>query len=1181
MPGHSATVRSRPGAPPSAATQIRLCGVLRVVIEGEDVTARLPSRQGRALFAFLALRRDHGVTRDELQEALWPTDPPGDPAASLNSILARVRRAVGGERVVGRAQLSLQLEPDAVIDIEQARIDARRAEEALVAGDPGGAIPPATAALDALAPRLLPELDLPWVESERMRIDELQDRLLETRARTALRLGGDHLVVGEQDARALVRRNPFSETGHELLIEAQGRRGNVAEALQTFEALKVRLRDELGALPSPGVSELHERLLVHGSPSVPPLAPAPPARAAAPAIPLPRIGGASQVFVGRDAALGGLTAAWAATAPDVARLVLVVGESGVGKTQLAGRFARLAHAHGATVLHGRCDEEAIVPFQPFVEALRYYLRYAALPDDGFAHDRGVLARLVPELRAAHVPEPTPSDDSQLERYYLFEAVARVFAQAAERGLVLILDDLHWADKPTILLLNHLLRIVPAGRLAVLAVLRGYEVAEAAALGDVIAELRPERRVDRIELQGLDERETGELLAARLDRSPPADVVRALRAETAGNPLFIEEAARSLRESCALRDGEASLEQVIEGMGLPEGVNDVVAQRLARLPAAAVDALEIASAVGADFGLRAVGAVSRHKMAAVLDGLEAASRAGLVAEDPEVRDRYAFCHALVRRAIYRRLGKGRRAALHAELGEHLEGRPGVTAAELAHHFALSFSLVGPEPAVRHCVAAGREAAQALAYEDAERHLRHALDLLAWSGEDRPGERCRVLLLLGRVCWRLGESGQARDAFLQAARLARERGDAQALARAALGLGERYWEANLVDREYGALLGEALEALGTDDCALRARVLARFAENLHFTAEHGLRASAEAVAMARRLGDRPALMTALMARHVVLLDIEHLDERVAIIEEMLALGGGRDELSAEAYHWRLYDLAERGDLGAAKQEHTRLAELATVLNQPLFRHVATAWEGVFAELEGDVATVERLVAQSLALGRRAQTHEADSVRVGKLFGLRRLQGRADELPGMIRALSEPVRAMTPWRAALALAHVETGDVAAGREHFERLASRDFATVGRGFFWLGSMALLAEACVALEDRARAARLHALLAPYAGRIVQVSYTSCWGSVERYLGLLAAVAGDAPRAEAHFRAALARHEAIGAVPLSAVTRCDHAAMLARAGDRGRAAELAAAAEAAARAHGLDGLARRAAGLRA
>jgi DNA-binding SARP family transcriptional activator len=1173
-----------------AGTVIELCGSLRAEIDGRPVSSSLPGRQGRTLFAFLVVNRHRPVTRGELIDVLWPHEPPDAPEAGLSTVLARVRRALGDGVVGGRTELCLRLAPDADVDIERAAARAAEADRALTRGDASAATEAAQEALEIIERPLLPGIEGAWVDACRARLAGLEPGLLEVLARAAL-IAGDRgqLATAERVARSLAERHPFRESGYALLMEIQARRGDIAEATLTFDRLRGFLRDELGTVPSPGLSALHDELLLSGRMRPPASgagtsgAPAP--RAAAP-VPLPVIGGvaAASAFIGREGYLESLRVPWLEAGTGQRRFALLVGEPGVGKTRLASHFAAEVHRAGGTVLYGRCDEEPLLAYQPFVEALRHYLRHGDWkPDEESARDLQQLSRLVPEARSDEdAPRESFPKSPDSDRYLMFEAVATLLGRATRtRPLLLVLDDLHWADKPTLLLLRHLLRLNEPARMMVLGLFRDVEVDPDHPLMELVADMHGERRFDRLALEGLDEHETDALIAERLAAPASSGFVRGLRAQTEGNPFFMEEALRSLVETRVVETGEAASEQALASMGVPRSVSDVILRRLGRVSDATRDVLTAASVIGREFDVSTAERLLDAPAERVIEALEQAMGAGLVSEAPDAVDRFMFCHALVRDAIYDRLSRSRRLRLHLRVGEALEASatPGAAGlGELAHHYFLARAVGGAAAAVRYSLRAGEEAAKSLAYEESAAHYRRALEAL----ELDPDEvlRCDVLLALGRVQWQAGEAA-ALETYLEAADSARRRGDAQQLAGAALGLGERYWEARAVDEQYQELLAEALETLSTQDSKPRARLMARMAENQHFTAEqlYGTQLSLEALEMARRLGDVDTLVRALMGRHVTLLHVEHLDERLRLIDEVLALVEGHRPLTAEAHQWRLYDLWELGDVAQAHRDHARLTELARELRQPLLGHLALGWQSTFAHLAGEVAEAERLAGRSYEFADRAQVSSATSALAALLFTLRRQQGRIAELLPTMQSLEGSGSGSSAWEAALALAELETGDLRQGRERYERLAGRDFAAIPRDWYWSLTAALLAEICVALRDVDRAARLYTLLEPFAERFVQVIFTASWGSVQRYLGLLAGVMDRFDIAEHHFQAALDGNTRMGAVLMTAETQCAYGELLLRRGgdgDRERAAALGALADHVAAPRRLEGLRQRA-----
>ncbi|MDA0172943.1 hypothetical protein OJ998_27830, partial [Solirubrobacter taibaiensis] len=349
----------------------------------------------------------------------------------------------------------------------------------------------------------------------------------------------------------------------------------------------------------------------------------------------------------------------------------------------------------------------------------------------------------------------------------------------------------------------------------------------------------------------------------------------------------------------------------------------------------------------------------------------------------------------------------------------------------------------------------------------------------------------------------------------------------------------------------------------DSPLGALVRARLADSLHFAdaPERTFALSKAALEMARRTGDPEALVAALQSRHAALLHISHLDERLVLDEEILALAErvGVRELEALGRHWRIYDLLEAGSTAEARAEHAALGQLAEQLRQPLYRHFARGWEVVWAQMSGRVAEAERLARDAHELGQRAQSRDADTIYAAQLLTLRRREDRLAEYVSTIETFVERHPALVAWRAALPLAHLLNGEREEGEASFEELVEDDFAAVPLDMFWFTATCVLAEACSHLGDAIRARQLHAQLLPYRDRMVQVTQAACFGSAERFLGLLAATFGDIDLASEHFEAALALNARRGVLPLIPFIRVEYAQRLlarGRGSDAERAREL-------------------------
>jgi DNA-binding SARP family transcriptional activator len=1122
--------------------RIHLCGGLTVEVDGRDVAGAIPGLQGRALLAYLVVNRGRPIRRDELIDVVWQDQLPAAPEASLSSLLTGVRRALGREALSGgRPALTLTLPPDAWIDLEAAREAASAADAALAAGRQAQALAQARAALDLTSRPLLAELGGRWVEQMRAEVGQLRGDQLETATRAGLAAGGPELATAERLARLLIEHEPYRESGYALLMEALAGAGNVAEALRVFADLRVLLRDELGIPPAAALRALHDRLLQDGQ-TRPPHADAPGALAPA-EVPLPSLIVRSErrSFVGRSAERGRLAECWAEVRGGSSGLVLITGEPGIGKTRLAARFAAEARAVGATVVYGRTDEDSVVPYQPLVEALRHLLAYVE-PTSVEAALGGQLAELGPLLpevaRAAPGGQVVPAD-AENRRYALFEAVSALFQYVAQlRPMVLVVEDLHWADKPTLLLLRHLLRNAEGWGMMVLGTYRDVELQASLPLSRLLPDLRREHVLQRISLTGFDELETAELVAVRADKALGAGDARRLREYTAGNPFFIEETLRSVGED-PLPEPAAPAAATVR---VPEGVQDIIMRRFERLEPVTLEILTCASVLGRDFSLVALGHLTARAADELLRGLEEALDAGLVVEAPELVGRFSFCHALLRDTIYARPAVSRRELLHLRAGEALEvAREAVDvhAAELALHFFLSRHAGGAERAQRYSVDAAREAARAHAYEEAAGHYERALQALDVMRGADAAVRTEILLSLGAVRWQGGEPG-ARAAFDQAADLARRRGDAESLLRAALGTAGRFYAPERPDPSHIGLLEEVIAGPASADEAVRARLLATLAQAVAGS-EIGRAAelSAEAVRRARSADDDVALVAALLSCHAALLHVRHLEERFEVAEEAVALADrlGLREFATLGRHWHIYDLMERGDVERARARHAELDQLALDLQQPLYRHSALAWQGVFAQLAGRFDETEEVAREGLRLAERAGARDAHAHFAAQLLVARREQGRLAELLPAVERLAGDGSTVLCWPALLPLAHLDAGDSDRAASALAAMAADDFAEIPDGLLWLPAVAWLAEAAAALGDATTSRVLLARLEPYAGRLVQASFAGCWGAVEHVLGLLADAAGSPDAAEGHLRAALRRHEVLEAPQLIARSR--------------------------------------------
>ena len=449
-------------------------------------------------------------------------------------------------------------------------------------------------------------------------------------------------------------------------------------------------------------------------------------------------------FVGREEELAAMDRAWQQARRGSRCVMLVAGEAGIGKTRIIGEFARRCLSV-ATTLVGHCDEEALTPYQPFVEALTQLLdqftdaELAQQMRDGDLTSE--VARLIPNL-TLRLPELDRGAvvDPESERFRLFQAVDRLFSSASKRiPLLILLDDLHWADKSSLLLLRHLARGAASTAIFLIGTFRGDGV-ERTALGALLADLQRDKGAARLALRGLTVEDAERLVQAITGRQPSRAFMKSLTSETSGNPFFIREVVQHLKDAGELDqvDGTKPASPVARTF-VPESVKEVINQRLVRLSEQCNRALSLASVLGREFRLDVLARVGAFNEDDLLDALESAHAAGLIVENHGVQGRFCFSHALIREVLYEKLSETRRIRLHCRIAEVLESTSPAGAlplADLAYHFVQAASLNGYERAVNYATRAAREATESLAHEEAAQFYGLALQAVAHRG--RGGE-----------------------------------------------------------------------------------------------------------------------------------------------------------------------------------------------------------------------------------------------------------------------------------------------------------------------------------------------------------------------------------------------------------------------------------------------------------
>lgn len=798
-------------------------------------------------------------------------------------------------------------------------------------------------------------------------------------------------------------------------------------------------------------------------------------------------------FIGRESELAALISALDDARGGAGGAVLVSGEAGIGKTRLVAELAEHARAIGAAVAWGRCWEAGgAPPFWPWVEVLRVVGGAELLDDVG-----------------AHGPAA--------ERFPVFDAVCRrLVAAAGERPLLVLLDDVHAADVPSVLLLELLARAAGTAPLLAVAAYREHEAADGGAAGP-LGRLR--RAVRHVRLSGLDLPATAALIADATGR--PAEPAQAERVwvTTGGNPLFVGEMAG-----------------LAPGAPVPAGVRQALRGRLAGLSAEAVGLLRAAAVGGRRVDAAVLSAVTGQ---AVDDALIAAVRAGVLV--PEDAGRYRFAHILVRDGLAEDITALDRAGLHSRYADILT-RPQhgpASLAEVALHRRAGLGAGDRRAALEASIAAGEHALSVLAYEPAAAEFTAALELV-----DDPSERLDLLLTLGTAHDRAGAAEAAREAYGRAARAAEAAGDAERAARAALGLTTRT-AFQRADPAAEQVLRRALQPLS--EGSLRARVLAALARVLAYgsRAAEAAEVAAGAVREARSHGDAQALAEALHAFQVSSWRPETVAARVAGAEELAVLAGEAGDLSlaADAEMWRLIAHVQRCDIAGIDRAIAGYQAVAERSHQPRHAFVAASRRAMRAYLRGRLDEGDALADTARALGLAAGEPDAEIVTHGLRLLPYRNAGR--DVADLEEAFREFAARHTSVgsRCALAVLALDRGATAEAAAHLDALAADDFAAVPPDMDALLSWSLLAEVAARVGDLGRCRTLYARLAPFAGHGAQVAGAVCFaGVVDHYLGLLAQAIGRAEAAQRHFDDAERIHLAMGAQPWAERTAAARAA---------------------------------------
>lgn len=755
-----------------------MLGPLEVVVDGRSLA--LGGTKQRSVLAVLLLNPNRVVSTDRLIEDVWGETAPDEPLRVLQVYVSNVRKLLRSARDERNDEVIETRKPGYLLRAEPQQHDlllfeelVRSGREALAGDDPASAADSLARALALWRGEALADLGYePFAARAVARLNEMRLSAIEDRIEAELSLGHHRQVTTELED--LVAEQPLRERLWGQLMIALYRSGRQSDALGAYKQVREALVEQLGIDPSPELQALENAILGHDESlrhvEDAPAAALPRELPAGRLVPMPPevARRPETTFVGRDPELERLRQHLGRAADEGLQLVVLLGEAGIGKSRLARQLAVEAHAADTSILFGRCDEEPLRPYQPFAEALTQYV--ASL------RANGTPASVAPELWPLvdePVEHPSSSDTGAAElhdRFRLFEAAASFFGRlAATRPLVLVLDDLHWADAATLILLRHLVRRLQSAPILVLATARDVE--PRASADHAFTDLNRELPLTTIRLRGLPMEDVGALLASTtLPGGEAPALARAFHIRTEGNPFFLTELIRHVAESAVTIDPSASRGSALapERLPLPENVSALIGRRLAGLSDPTRRVLSIAAVVGRRFSIEILQPISGWDEEPLLDALEEAQASGVIFELPDAMGVFTFSHGLVREVLYGGMTRVRRARLHGRVAETMEELhpDGAQLVEVAYHFAQAGDTT-LEQAARAAWRAGDYAMSRLGYDEAAELYQQALGALdrlepgapVPEVEDRTTLEYRGVLALARA----GATDRAQELF----------------------------------------------------------------------------------------------------------------------------------------------------------------------------------------------------------------------------------------------------------------------------------------------------------------------------------------------------------------------------------------------------------------------------------
>ncbi|KQH75102.1 hypothetical protein AO501_26200 [Mycobacterium gordonae] len=828
-------------------------------------------------------------------------------------------------------------------------------------------------------------------------------------------------------------------------------------------------------------------------------------------------------FVGRAGELAALEQAWELVEKGDRQAIFVGGEPGAGKSRLVAAIAGSLADHGVAVLMGSCTADAGVPYEPFVEALDRLL--SSNPAGAFAE---TLAEAGPQLSRLsshvqrHSADTAVTQHAGTGRRVLLDALTGFLRRLTrDRPIALMLEDLHWAQLPTLAMLEHVLAGCADVRMLVVATFRTTAPDRSDELVTRMAEMHRFDGVRRLDLDGLDTDAIAEFVCStqRLARSELRTAAALLRDKTGGNPFFLTELCKDLER----RGGVAALSS---HRSVPSSIGDAIAGRLAGLGASVREIVEQAAVLGETFDLPALIAGSEADLAVTLAAVDSAEGVGLIRAVQGSDVDFSFVHALTREAVVARMAASRLRILHARAAKALEGRadPSVIP-RLANHYLLAHVLGYHEQALRYAQEAARIAEHSLAYEDAATWYERAASLPELSRAERAG----MQLSSAANHVRAGDFARARGMYENI----NASDDPLVRLQAAIGYEDANWRPGLADSKAADLLAAALETCGLDAADPRyVRALGSFGRALAFAGETARARDVSSLAIDRaRAGEDPAVLVHALETslwHGLTPDMcEHQLDRSTELSRV-ALARRDYEALGSASHFRAlasYQAGRPDDLSAATGDMER-AGLTS--GQPFFSFVGACAQGGMAYLRGDFEDAERWAEIAVRTGGLLGSDTTEGSYGVQMFMIRRETGALRRFSAFVDG-SETFAGR--WLPGLLALYTELDCERGMNRALNQLLSRNLGERTEAARWPMELIFMLEAALALGNREAVHALRPFVTRYEGKNVMAGqFVALFGSADRYLARIAALNGETDTAEAYFTSALEMDRRMGSV---------------------------------------------------